>query len=73
VNEALAISLTYYGFFLLLVAIGGGVICWMIDGVSSPPKMTPTQVKNRARWALFKVNVYLFKRKVFKALKFWNV
>ena len=71
-TEALAEVLAIAFFFMLAVVIIGAFITWVFDRESSPTKLTQTQARNRARWVLFRVNAYLFKRKVFRSIKFWS-
>jgi len=71
-SEAIAEVLAIAFFFMLAMFAIGAFITWVFDRESSPPKLTQTQARNRARWVLLRVNAYLFKRKVFRSIKFWS-
>jgi len=65
-SQAIAEVLATAFFYALGVAVIGAFITWVFDRESSPPKLTQTQARNKARLLMWKTDVQLFWRKTMR-------
>lgn len=69
-TQAIAEALTIFGLFVMLIYVLGTCVSYFFDDFYQP---TPAEIAKRQTKSLIrKANVFLFRRRFLRAVKFWK-